>query len=882
MSEKQPSQNPQASHVILTPDQRLRVFVSSTLQELAEERGSAKEAITRLRLTPVMFELGARPHPPRELYRAYLEQSHIFIGIYWQRYGWVAPDMEISGLEDEYQFSGRRPKLIYIKKPAPEIEPRLKVLLAKIQGDNVSYKPFTTPDELRELIQNDLALLLTERFEMVQARAISALTAPTERPCNLPVPPTPLVGREAEVAAVCDLLLQLNVRLVTLSGPGGIGKSRLAIEVARHSSQHFKDGACFVPLAPINDPALVIPVIAKALGLLETGAQSLEASLDDFLREKDSLLMLDNFEQVLPAARQVSALLTRAPLLKVLVTSRAVLHLSGENQFAVPPLAFPDKEQLLELKIGGLSPLSKYPAVELFVQSAQRVRPNFSLTAENALATVELCSHLDGLPLAIELAAARIKLFSPQAMHARLEKSLEWLTLGARDLPERQQTLRRTIEWSYGLLEKDEQVLFARLGVFVGGCTLEAVEAVCPTICPPGSVMDSGQEIDILECLASLVDKSLVQQVDDPLGEPRFTMLETIREYSLELLNGSDEAEEIHWRHAAFYLEMLETAAPDFYGPKQQVWFDKIEREFDNVRAMVRWSLVRGEVELVARAGWALWYFWWNRGYHGEAGQWIQDVISKEDELPEEVRGRAWFAAGFIRFAQADYQGVLPLRDKMLEFMRAAGDRRGEALALAAFGLVYTHLQDAERSAAFLEQGLALYRELDDKWGIAFSLSSMGQLVTLQGDLPRATNLHAESVALYWEAGDKSAIVVSQYLMAMTLLLQGDLEWASSLLQSGLGLAVEVKQKQYLAQCLEGLAGVAAAGGRADRAARLWGAAIALREATGNPSSLTEKMLYEPFIARARSQLDKAAFEMEWAKGEALSMAQAIAYAGQG
>jgi predicted ATPase len=290
--------------------------------------------------------------------------------------------------------------------------------------------------------------------------------------------------------------------------------------------------------------------------------------------------------------------------------------------------------------------------------------------------TVEICDHLDGLPLAIELAAARIKLFSPQAMHARLEKSLEWLTLGARDLPERQQTLRRTIEWSYGLLEEDDQVLFARLGVFVGGGTLEAVEAVCPTIYPPDSARDSGREIDILECLASLVDKSLVQQVDDPLGEPRFTMLETIQEYSLELLDGSEEAEEIHRRHALYYLEMLETAAPDFYGPRQQAWFDKIEHEIDNIRAMVRWSLARGDVELVARTGWALWYFWWNRGYFSEGDQWMQAVISKEDELPGEVHGRALFAAGVVRFAQADFTWTLPFQDKMLDFMRAAGDKR--------------------------------------------------------------------------------------------------------------------------------------------------------------------------------------------------------------
>jgi hypothetical protein len=391
------------SRVIHTPDQRLRVFVSSTLQELADERHAARDAIEQLRLAPVMFELGARPHPPKDLYRAYLDQSDIFVGIYWQKYGWVAPDMDISGLEDEYRLCSDQPRLIYIKTPALDREPRLNVLLDRIRGDDqVSYKPFSTAGELRELIENDLAMILTERFELARTET-AAPREPSEavHPHNLPAPPTALIGRERELATLNDLLLSTDGGLITLTGPGGTGKTRLAVEAARRVLDHFADGAYFVALAPIRDSDLVAPTIAQTLGLRETlGSRSILVDVQSFLRDKRLLLMLDNFEQIVAAASVVSGLVQVCTYLKIVVTSRAPLRVRGEREFPVTPLAVPDTSQAQPVE-----QLSKFAAVQLFLQRVVEVRPDFDFTNDNARIIAEICRRLDGLPLAIDFAA---------------------------------------------------------------------------------------------------------------------------------------------------------------------------------------------------------------------------------------------------------------------------------------------------------------------------------------------------------------------------------------------------------------------------------------------------------------------------------------------
>src|SRR5215468_10695432 len=405
--------------VIRTPDQRVRVFVSSTLQELTAERQAVRDAVTRLRLVPVMFELSARPHPPRQVYRAYLEQSQVFVGIYWQSYGWLAPGEKISGLEDEYRFSAGLPRLIYVKAPAPERDARLTEMLARIKEEGgVSYQHFSGASELRQLVENDLAVLLSEYFQLARPRDRAGTpggTAQEEAPAarTLPVPATPLIGRDQEAAAVQDLVLREGVRLVTLTGPGGIGKTRLAVEAAQRLEPGFRDGVRFADLSSVTAAGLMADAIAAALGV-NTSGRNLSRDVESYLRPRRLLLLLDNFEQVMAAAPLVAELLGTAPGLVVLVTSRTALRLSGEHEFPVPALVVPDIGTAPDAVVG------RYAAVRLFVERAHAVAPGFELTAANAAAVAEICRRLDGLPLAIELAAAKTKLLPPQALLARL------------------------------------------------------------------------------------------------------------------------------------------------------------------------------------------------------------------------------------------------------------------------------------------------------------------------------------------------------------------------------------------------------------------------------------------------------------------------------
>src|SRR6516164_8211083 len=448
--------------VIRTPDQRLRVFVSSTLQELAAERQAVRDAVASLRLAPVMFELGARPHPPRQVYRAYLAQSQVFVGVYWQSYGWVAPGEQVSGLEDEYRLAAGLPRLIYVKSPAPEREPRLAQMLAQIRDDaDVSYQRFSDPGQLRDLVENDLAVLLSEQFQAAQPRSGGTGDARGAPPAGpLPVPATPLVGRDRDAAAVRDLVMGEGARLVTLTGPGGVGKSRLAVEVAGRLGPGFVDGVRFADLTTVPAAELVAPAVAAALGLNTSGAQVI-SDVMAYLRPRRLLLVLDNFEQVMGAAPLVADLLTAARGLVVLVTSRMVLRLSGEHEVQVPTLPVPDTTAG-----SAVAAVQQYAAVQLFVERARAVAPGFVLTSGNAAAVAEICRRLDGLPLAIELAAARVKVLPPQALLARLDDRMGLLTGGAVDLPERQRTLKTTLDWSFGLLPAGHQELFARLGAF--------------------------------------------------------------------------------------------------------------------------------------------------------------------------------------------------------------------------------------------------------------------------------------------------------------------------------------------------------------------------------------------------------------------------------
>ena len=443
---------------IRTPDQRLRVFVSSTLGELAAERHAVSRAIAALRLTPVLFELGARPHPPQELYRAYLEQSDVFIGLYWQRYGWIGPGMQVSGLEDEFDRARGLPQLLYIKTPAPDREPRLTSLLDRIRAEGaVSYRAFGTPAELARLVRDDLAMLLSERF----ADRAPGPPASVREPRPLPASTTSLVGREHDIDEVVSLAERPEVRLITLTGPGGIGKTRLAVAAAQRLRNHFPGGTAFVPLAAVSNPGLLLASIGQAVGSDLTGTRSPAEALAEQLGDEQWLLILDNLEQLVSAAADLGELLTRSAGLEFLVTSRTVLGLAAEREYPVPPLPLPP-----DPASATVGELAAAPAVELFVDRARRVRPDFALTPDNAGAVAEICRRLEGVPLAIELAAARTRLLDPGALLARLARSMDALGTGPVDMPERQRTLRATVEWSVGLLDDSERSLLEIVAIF--------------------------------------------------------------------------------------------------------------------------------------------------------------------------------------------------------------------------------------------------------------------------------------------------------------------------------------------------------------------------------------------------------------------------------
>jgi predicted ATPase len=865
--------------VIRTPDQRLRVFVSSTLQELAAERQAVRNAVTRLRLVPVMFELGARPHPPRQVYRSYLAQSQVFVGVYWQSYGWVAPGEQVSGLEDEYLLSAGRPRLIYVKSPAPEREPRLAKMLARIRDDDeLSYQRFSAADELQRLVENDLAVLLSERFEGTRSRSGTAEEAPLAG--AVPVPATPLVGRDHEAAAVGDLVRDEGVRLVTLTGPGGVGKSRLAVEIAQRLGPGFEDGVRFVGLSPVPSAELVGGAIAAALGL-NTSAGRLVADLKTYLRARRLLLVLDNFEQVMGAAPLVADLLSAAGGVVALVTSRMVLRLSGEHEFPVPPLPVPGSGADQDA-----ADVQQCASVRLFVERAQAAAADFELTSANAGAVAEICRKLDGLPLAIELAAARIRLLPPQALLARLDDRMGLLTGGARDLPERQQTLRNTLDWSFDLLSADEQAVFARLGVFAGTFGLPAAEAVCATTA--GDPDRAGQ---VMDTLGSLVDSSLVRPQAHN-GEPRFGLLETIREYALERLRGRDDWQEAHDRHAAYFLAFAEPAPAELQGPGQLAWLDRLENEHGNLGAAMSWLVDQGKIESAADLSWATWRFWW---LHGHAEELVSygAFPPESAELPPRQRALSLSGIGFGLFARGDQDRARPLLEQSLALYRQAGDTLGAALTAAALGHIMASQHEDAEASELLVQTLASLREaggdeldgparVQHLLGLALAANFLGQIRLSQGDHDRATQLFTEGLNAARSAPDRFTILVSLFDLALGRQAQGDLADAADRLREGLTQSAEAGDEPSAAYYLEALATVARLQDDPERAVRLLAAARALLQAKGSGwlHALVPRAPHDDaLLAALRTRAGVAAFEQAWAQGQSLDGGRAVGYA---
>ena len=572
---------------IRTPDQRLRVFVSSTLGELAAERVAVRAAIERLHLIPVMFEIGARPHPPAQLYRAYLDQSHVFLGIYWERYGWVAPDETVSGLEDEFLLSAGMPRLMYLKEPSPAREGRLEEMLGRLADNpDSSYRRFTSTEELAELIESDLAVMLSERFEAsVQERADPV--ARRSRPPTLAIPLSPTIGRAADVAALAALV-RSGVRLVTITGIGGVGKTRVAADLARVLHDDFRE-VRLVRLGDVVDPGLVTATIAATIGVTVDGTRSALDSLAASIGDDRLLLVLDNMEQVIAAGSELATLLDRCPQLHLVVTSRHLIHLRGEREYPLAPLAVAE-------------------SVALFVEHARAARPAFELDESNEAPVVELCRRLDGLPLAIELAAARTRLLPPAALLDRLGDQLHQLTSGSLDLPDRQRTLWATLDWSHDLLDPHEQALFARLSVFSGGAPIDAIEEIC-----------GGDEVgDVVDTLSSLLEKSLVLMVEDPRTGPRIGMLHTVWAYAAEQLEARGEVAELRDRHMEWCSALVVRCDPGRH-PKATTRWPSLEAELPNVRAASAWMAAQRNAPMLAQWAAALWAWAWLKGRMSEA-----------------------------------------------------------------------------------------------------------------------------------------------------------------------------------------------------------------------------------------------------------------------
>jgi len=1037
--------------VILTPDQRVRVFISSTLEELAPERAAARRAIARLHLVPVWYESGARPHPPRSMYRAYLRQSQVFVGIYWQRYGWVAPGMEISGLEDEYRLAAGKPMLLYLKRPAPDREPRLAAMIEGIRAAGaVSYRAFATPSELERLLADDLAVLLSESFaggpggvelpagtvtfvltdiegstrlwesapeamevalerhnrivtEVIEghggvvvtsrgegdsffaafASAVAAVEAagacqlrlgrepwpegaalrvrmglhtgeahvqdgdyadhaPINRcarvkaaahggqvlvtkttrdlvagrlgsgfglkrlgefrlrdlaepeliyqlthadlppdfppihtlaergPRPLPGGTTSLVGREQAIGELAGLLGQPGVRLVTLTGPGGVGKTRLALAVGERIGGHFGSGAVFVPLAGVTAPELVVGGIGRAVGADLAGTGAPLPALAEQLGDGAWLLILDNLEQVTGAARDLDELLADCPGVVILATSRTVLGLRAEREYPVPPLPLPLPAEPPAGPTGmPLPELMASPAVALFVDRARAVQPDFALTEANAAAVVAICRRLDGLPLAIELAAARTRLLDPGALLDRLSQSLDALGTGAVDLPERQRTLRATVEWSVGLLDDAERSLLEIMAIFTGGWTVESAAEVAG--------LEEDRALDLTEALAR---HSLVQ-LDRAEHGPRLRMLETIREFVAERLGARPDVTEVARRHASYYRALAERADRPLRGVGQGEWAERLQAEAGNLAAAMRWYLAHDREPLPHLLR-VLWLFWELRDDLGEVRSWVGQLLPTADTLDPQARSELLWTAAVTAVEVGDDSAALSARQRLGALLDGIDDPFLRALCQLALAWTSTIGEDLDGALQEASASLAGLRGQDAPVWTASAGLTTGLVEMTVGRCDDALGHLTEVRDLAQRSDNPWIAAMSQVGLGTLALVRGRAEEARALLDEALGLSLAARSTRSVTLCLAALARWALVAGDPERAALVAGAAEGLRRRAGLRTWPMLRQGEAELVAQVRQALGADHFDQVSATGARLTQRDAVAAARAG
>jgi predicted ATPase/class 3 adenylate cyclase len=1030
----------------------VRVFISSTLEELAAERVAARRAIARLHLVPVWYESGARPHPPRPMYRAYLRQSQVFVGIYWQRYGWVAPGMEISGLEDEFRLADGKPMLLYLKRPAPDREPRLAAMIEGIRAAGaVSYRVFATPRELERLLADDLAVLLSERFagerggaelpagtvtflltdiegstrlwesvpeamevalerhnrlvgEVIDghggvvvtsrgegdsffaafASAESAVEAagtcqlrlgsepwpagaalrvrmglhtgeahvqdgdyvdhaPINRcarvkaaahggqvlvtqatrdlvagrlgggfglrklgefrlrdlaepeliyqlthadlpagfpplrtgagrgPRPLPVDPTSLVGREQAIGELAGLLAGPGVRLVTLTGPGGVGKTRLALAVGDRVGGRFGSGAVFVPLAGVTAPELVVGGIGRAVGADLAGAGAPLPALAEQLGDGAWLLILDNLEQVTGAARDLDELLARCPGVVMLATSRTVLGLRAEREYPVPPLPLPTEPAGMPAGPPGmpLPELMASPAVALFVDRARAVRPGFALTDANAAAVVAICRRLDGLPLAIELAAARTRLLDPAALLDRLCTSLDALGTGAVDLPDRQRTLRATVEWSVGLLDDAERSLLETMAIFTGGWTVQAAAEIAG--------LEEDQALDLTEALAR---HSLVQ-LDRTEHGPRLQMLETIREFIAEQLAARPDAAEIARRHASYYRALGTQADQLLLRAEHNEWAEQLQAEAGNLAAAVRWHLAN-DPQPLPHLFRVLWLFWELQDYMGEVHDWVEQLLPTADTLNPHARAELLWTAAVTAVEVGDDPAALSARQRLEPLLDGIDDPLLHALCLIALAWTSTINGDLDATLAAASASLGELRGENAPFWTASAGITLGSVETTVGHYDDALG-HLNEVRDLAERLDNAWLgAMSRVFLATLALVRGRPEEARALLDEALGPSLASHSTRSVTLCLAAFARWALVAGDPERAALVAGAAEGLRRRAGVLAWPILRPGDADLVAQVRQALGADRFDQLFAAGARLTQREAVAAARTG